>query len=389
MGTGFRRSLRVALAGSLPLGGALTTSVLLGAASPASATVVVGGVDVYGPPQGISSDGTHVWVATCCVGAVGIPPAGRLVELNASEGSFIGEPFSDLGGPQAVSSDGIHVWVTNESGGYVTELNASDGSTVQDRINVGGPLQGVSSDGTHVWVTSGNSVTELNASDGSVVQTIGVGSDPWGISSDGTHVWVANSADNTVSELNASDGSVVQTIAVGASPVAVSSDGTHVWVANSADNTVSELNASDGSVVHTIAVGNDPDCISADGTHVWVGNYNDETVSEITLTISIATDSLPPATPGAAYSPVTLQAADLGTSASPYTTSLRWKKITLPRGLRLSSIGVLSGTPNKKLAAGPSSATVQVTETVTTLNTRHRPVKAKTTVEATIPLTIN
>jgi Putative Ig domain len=40
----------------------------------------------------------------------------------------------------------------------------------------------------------------------------------------------------------------------------------------------------------------------------------------------------------------------------------------LPKGLKLSSTGVLSGTLNKKLAAGPSSATVQVTETVTTLN---------------------
>jgi hypothetical protein len=33
---------------------------------------------------------------------------------------------------------------------------------------------------------------------------------------------------------------------------------------------------------------------------------------------------------------------------------------------------VLSGTPNTKLAAGPSSVTVQVTETVTTLNGTRR-----------------
>ena len=56
-------------------------------------------------------------------------------------------------------------------------------------------------------------------------------------------------------------------------------------------------------------------------------------------------------------------------------------------GLNLSSTGVLSGTPSTKLAAGPSSVTVQVTETVTTLNGKKK-VKTKTTVQATIPLTI-
>jgi hypothetical protein len=104
-------------------------------------------------------------------------------------------------------------------------------------------------------------------------------------------------------------------------------------------------------------------------------------------TFSISTSTLPPATPGTAYGPVTLQAANVGTSTSPYSTTLKWKKVTLPKGLKLSSAGVLSGTPSAKLAAGLSSVTVQVTETVTTLNGKMK-VKTKTTVQATIPLTI-
>jgi len=58
-----------------------------------------------------------------------------------------------------------------------------------------------------------------------------------------------------------------------------------------------------------------------------------------------------------------------------------------PKGLRLSSDGVLSGTPNKKISAGLSSVTVQLVETAATLNGT-RKVKTKTTVQATIPLTI-
>src|ERR1019366_5296987 len=56
-----------------------------------------------------------------------------------------------------------------------------------------------------------------------------------------------------------------------------------------------------------------------------------------------------------------------GSGSSPHTTMLKWKKVTLPKGLKLSSAGVLSGTPSAKLAA-PSSVMVQVTQTVITLN---------------------
>jgi hypothetical protein len=110
-------------------------------------------------------------------------------------------------------------------------------------------------------------------------------------------------------------------------------------------------------------------------------------VTITTTDFYIATTSLLSATPGTAYSPVTLQAANLGVSTSPYVTTLKWKKLSLPKGLKLSKTGVLSGTPSTKLTAGPSSVKVKVTETVTTLNGKKK-VKTKTTVQATIPLTI-
>ncbi len=56
-------------------------------------------------------------------------------------------------------------------------------------------------------------------------------------------------------------------------------------------------------------------------------------------------------------------------------------------GLKLSSAGVLSGTPSKKLLAGSYSVVVQATETVTNLNGKTK-VKTNTTVQATLPLTI-
>jgi YVTN family beta-propeller protein len=192
-----------------------------------------------------------------------------------------------------------------------------------------------------------------------------------------------------VTELDASDGSMVQNVSVGITPEGIVSDGTHVWVANSNGNTVTELNASTGTVAQTIGVGDIPVAVSSDGSHLWVANSGSGTVSDITVAFDITTPNLPSVSPGTPYGPVTLQADNLGASASPYTTTLKWRKVALPKGLKLSSTGVLSGTPAKRIAPGQSSVTVQVTETVTTVNARNRPVKTKSTAEATMPLYIN
>ncbi len=102
---------------------------------------------------------------------------------------------------------------------------------------------------------------------------------------------------------------------------------------------------------------------------------------------SVATSSLPSASLGTAYGPVSLTYVGAGQSTNPYTTTVKWKRVILPKGLKLSSAGVLSGTPSSKLSAGQSSVTVQATETVTTLNGTKK-VKTKTTAQAAIPLTI-
>ncbi len=133
--------------------------------------------------------------------------------------------------------------------------------------------------------------------------------------------------------------------------------------------------------------------LSIQATGAWTntaGVRSGDGEVDITPTISgfsVSTTSLPAAARGVAYGPVTLTVANVDPSASPYVTTLKWKKVSLPKGLKLSSAGVLSGTPSTKLPAGPNSVTVQVTETVTTLNGKMK-VKTKTPVQATIPLTI-
>jgi hypothetical protein len=132
---------------------------------------------------------------------------------------------------------------------------------------------------------------------------------------------------------------------------------------------------------------------SIQATGAWTntaGVHTGDGEVDITPTITgfaVGTTSLPPATRGAVYGPVTLNAVNVDPSASPFVTTLKWKKVTVPKGLKLSSTGVLSGTPKTKLVPGQSSVTLTLTEKVTTFNGTTK-VKTTTTVQATIPLTI-
>ena len=154
-----------------------------------------------------------------------------VTELSASTGELVRvisatAPY-EFQGIDGISSDGTDVWVANYVGS-VTELSASTGDLVQvirdanlggvGDEDLGGQLpNAISSDGTDVWVTeTGDQVTELSAATGEVVRTIS-GSNfdfdyPQSVSSDGTDVWVYNDDGYSVTELSASTGDLVRVI---------------------------------------------------------------------------------------------------------------------------------------------------------------------------------
>jgi YVTN family beta-propeller protein len=253
--------------------------------SAAAAAGVIRTIPVGLNSRGVSSDGTHVWVANAYEDTVS--------EIDASNGTVIRTiPVGVF--PYGVSSDGAHVWVANTEEDTVSEIDASNGTVIRT-IPVGYLPYGVSSDGTQVWVTNWgeNTVSEIDAASGTVIRTIAVGETAYGVSSDGTDVWVANTHEDLVTEIEASSGEVIRTIPVGSGPYTVSSDGTHVWVANTGENTVSEIEASSGTVIRTIPVGSFPAAVSSDGTDVWVADYHEAAVSEIEASSGTVIQTIP------------------------------------------------------------------------------------------------
>jgi YVTN family beta-propeller protein len=101
--TSLEKGLRAVLAGSLLFGGIAVGSVFIDSL-PASAATVVQTIGVGSVPYGVSSDGTHVWVANA--------GGNTVTELNASTGAVV-QTIGVGGNPIGVSSDGTHVWVAN------------------------------------------------------------------------------------------------------------------------------------------------------------------------------------------------------------------------------------------------------------------------------------
>ena len=191
--------------------------------------------------------------------------------------------------------------------------------------------------------------------------------------------------------------------------MAVDSSG-HVFVADIGYSQIVKMNA-DGSNRTPIALGfnplgfSTPWGVAVDSSgHVFVADTANNQI--VKLGFGIADTTLPDATHGVAYAPVQLQTVLPSTSTSPYATTFKWGKGTLPppnttgtgvptpttalpKGMKLSKDGVLSGTPSMKLLPGTYDVIVAVTETVSTINAAGHRIKTKTTVNATIPITIN
>jgi len=110
--------------------------------------------------------------------------------------------------PQGITFDGTYIWVANRGDDTVTKLRTSDGALIGtynagNMDTLGYAPGGIAFDGEYIWVANqaSNSVTKLRASDGVLIGTYATGVAPMGIAFDGANIWVTDSGSDTVSKL--------------------------------------------------------------------------------------------------------------------------------------------------------------------------------------------
>ena len=190
---------------------------------------------------------------------------------------------------------------------------------------------------------------------------------PGGVAVDTSgHVFVADTDNDRIVSMDA-DGSNQTTIGSGFDNpwgVAVDTSG-QVFVGDTNNNRIVSMNA-DGSNQTTIGSGiSYPVGVAVDTSHhVFVGDtYNNQIVS-MNAGFRIPDQSVPGVQAGQAAEPTQLESESVDPSTAPKVTSVKWFASDLPAGLKLSSKGVLSGTPKVQLL-GTYSIYLTATETVT------------------------
>ena len=146
--------------------------------------------------------------------------------------------------------------------------------------------------------------------------------------------------------------------------VAVDTSG-QVFVGDTNNNRIVSMNA-DGSHQTTIGSGfNYPSGVAVDTSgHVFVGDTNNNQIVSMNAGFRIPDQSVPGVQAGQAAEPTQLGSESVDPSTAPKVTSVKWFASDLPAGLKLSSKGVLSGTPKVQLL-GTYSIYLTATETVT------------------------
>ena len=272
-------------------------------------------------------------------------------------------------GGVAVDTSG-QVFVADTYNSRIVSMNA-DGSN-QTTIAATGfsyPM-GVAVDTSgHVFVADfGNSrIVSMNA-DGSNQTTIGSGFNyPSGVAVDTSgHVVVADTYNSRIVSMNA-DGSNETAIGSGFDNpwgVAVDTSG-QVFVGDTNNNRIVSMNA-DGSSQTTIGSGfSYPSGVAVDTSgHVVVADTNNNRIVSMNAGFRIPDQSVPGVQAGQAAEPTQLESESVDPSTAPKLTSVKWFASDLPAGLKLSSKGVLSGTPKVQLL-GTYSIYLTATETVT------------------------
>ena len=329
-------------------------------------TIVASG---FSRPQGVAVDSSgNVFVADTW--------NSRIVKMNSdgTNPTVIGSGFSQPQG-MAIDSSG-NVFIADTWNSRIVKMN-SDG-TNQTIIGSGFSYPtGVAVDSLgNVFVadTSNGRVVEVD-SDGSTQHVIGSGlSTPKGVAVDSLgNVFVAETGGpNDVIEMKA-DGSNQHVIASGfTQPHGVAADNAgHLFVANYNFNTgydtVVEMNA-DGTNQTTIASGfSRVGALAVDSsTQVFVADMYNDRIIGLNAGFRIPNQAISGVQVGHALGSTQIVSASLDPSTSPMVTSVKWFASDLPAGLKLSSSGVLSGTPKAALAAGTYAIYLTATEKVTT-----------------------
>ena len=228
-------------------------STLAGAGPTSPGTTDGTGTDAkFNGPQGITTDGTDLYVADTQSGSIRkITPTGFVTTL----------PLTiPLSAPAAITFDGANLYIADTGSSYIREISRA-GATVNNTFALVPTPQGITFDGTglNFYVTSKNTVTKVTQAGAPSIFATPTGLiSPQGITTDGTNLYVANTANDTILQIPIAtpasptiiagatgiSGSTDATLGVNARfylPGGITTDGTNLYITDTGNQTIRKI----------------------------------------------------------------------------------------------------------------------------------------------------
>jgi hypothetical protein len=192
-------------------------------------TFSVGAQD--GEPQGVTSDGTYLWVLGSNNNSVfKYSMAGVYQNVSFSVGSQTGGNIDD------VMWDGSHFWVVSNSNDAVYKYNASG---VYQNVSFSvasqmGVPRGIAWDGTYFYIVDQTNDRAYKYNAGGTYQNVSfvVADSPQGIAYDGSHLWVISVTTQKLHQYTTAGvatGLEISTAGLGSNPSGLGNDGTTLY----------------------------------------------------------------------------------------------------------------------------------------------------------------
>lgn len=270
-------------------GGTVTT--LAGTAGSSGSTDASGPAARFNNPVGITTDGVNVYVADTNNNKIRQIVISTGVVTTLAGSGATGSTDSTTGTtasftlPQGITTDGTNVYVADSGSNKIREIAIASGA-VSTLAGSGSPgnangtgtaatfnqPQGITTDGTNLYVadTANNTIRQIVissqavttlAGSGSAVSADGTGTAasfnlPQGITSDGTNLYVADTANNTIRKVVISSAAVttpagtagspgnsdgIGTAAQFNKPTGLTTDGISLYIADFLNNTIRKM----------------------------------------------------------------------------------------------------------------------------------------------------
>jgi hypothetical protein len=192
---------------------------------------------------------------------------------------------------QGLTWDGTHLWVSDIAVDAIYKVSPVDGSILGSFASPGGFVEGLAWDGTYLWAAengggsaSVDTIYQLDTTNGAIVHSFqSPGNWPHGITWDGTNMWINDFDTELIDKVDPSTGRVLASIpAPGDKSIGLTWDGRYLWSDDIETGLLYQIDTLDGAVIRTVPSPHyNARDLAWDGQYLWVLSWQAATIFQV------------------------------------------------------------------------------------------------------------